>query len=296
VKFGFHLPQVGPLANGENMRACAQLVEELDFDSVWVSEHIVIPRKPRTPYFRSPTGEFPVPPDMPFLEPIATLLYAAACSERVRLGMSVCVLPTRNPVITAKELATLDVLSGGRLIFGVGAGWWEEEFEMLGVPFQQRGARTGEYIRLIKKLWTEDNPSFRGRFWQIEEVGFAPKPIQKPHPPIWVGGDVEAALRRAGRLGDAWHAVDYPPPELAEKFARVQGYAKEAGRDPASVDLTLRLTLGPAEDSQRTIERLKGYRDVGVSHVAFEMWAGSLEQLRQALDRFASEVRPALAT
>ena len=296
MKFGFQLPQVGPLASGENMRACAQLVEELGFDSLWVSEHIVIPRKQRTPYFRSPTGEFPVPPDMAFLEPIATLLFAAACSERVQLGMSVCVLPTRNPVITAKELATLDVLSGGRLIFGVGAGWWAEEFEMLGVPFQQRGARTNEYIQLIKKLWTEDNPSFRGRFWQIEEVGFAPKPLHKPHPPVWVGGDAEPALRRAGRLADAWHAVDYAPPELAEMFARVQGYAKEAGRDPGAVDLTLRLTLGPAEDSQRTIERLRGYRDVGVSHIAFEMWVGSLEQFRQALERFASEVRPALAT
>jgi probable F420-dependent oxidoreductase len=296
VKFGFQLPQVGPLASGDSVRACAQSVEEFGFDSLWVAEHIVIPRKQRTPYPGSPTGKFPIPPDMPFLEPIATLLYAAACGERVQLGMSVCILPWRNPVITAKELATLDVLSSGRLIFGVGVGWWEEEFEMLGVPFQQRGPRTDEYIQLIRKLWTEDNPSFEGRFWQIEEVGFAPKPVQRPHPPIWIGGDAEAALRRAGRLGDAWHAAGYGPPELAERFARVQGYAEEAGRDPASVELTLRLPLGAAEDSQHTIERLKGYRDVGVSHVAFDMWAGSMEEFRRGLERFASEVRPALAT
>lgn len=296
MKFGFPLPQIGPLASGENVRAFAQLVEELGFDSLWVSEHIVIPRKQRTPYPRSPTGKFPVPPDMAFLEPIATLVFAAACSRRVQLGIGVCVLPWRNPVITAKELATLDVLSGGRLIFGVGVGWWVEEFEMLGAPFEQRGARTDEYIQLIKKLWTEDNPSFQGRFWQIEEVGFAPKPLQKPQPPLWVGGDAEPALRRAGRLADAWHAADYAPPELAEMFARVQGYAEEAGRDPRAVGLTLRLPLAAAEDSQRTIERLRGYQEVGVSHIVFDMWVRSVEEFRQGLERFASEVRPALAT
>jgi probable F420-dependent oxidoreductase len=295
VKLGFHLPQVGPLATRESLRQAAQVVEELGFDSVWVSEHIVVPRKQATPYPRTPTGQFPVPPDMPFLDSLSTLLFVAACTERVQLGTSVVVLPWRNPVITAKELVTLDVLSEGRLIFGVGVGWWPEEFAMLGVPFKKRGARTDEYLQLIKKLWTEDNPSFQGRFWQIEEVGFAPKPVQKPHPPIWVGGDVKAALRRAGRLGDAWHAIDYPPPQLAEMYARVQGYAKEAGRDPKAVALTLRLQMSATEDAKATVERLRPYLEVGVSHIAFEMWAGSFDDFRQALERIARQVRPALA-
>lgn len=295
MKLGFHLPQVGPLATPESLRQAAQVVEEVGFDSVWVSEHIVIPRRQVTPYARTPTGQFPVPPDMPFLDPLATLLFVAACTERVQLGTSVCVLPMRNPVIIAKELASLDVLSEGRLIFGVGVGWWSEEFAMLGVPFERRGARTDEYIQLMKKLWTEDNPSFHGEFWQIEEVGFAPKPVQKPHPPIWVGGDVEATLRRAGRLGDAWHAIDFPPPQLAEMYARVRGYAEEAGRDPKAVALTLRLQMSATEDAKAAAERLKSYLDVGVSHIALEMWAGSLDEFRRALERIAREVRPALA-
>jgi len=294
MRIGFHLPQVGPLATRENMRLAAQTVEELGFDSLWVSEHIVVPRKSATRYPGSASGQFPVPPDMPFLEPISTLLFVAGCTERVQLGTSICVLPCRNPVIVAKELATLDVLSGGRLIFGAGVGWWAEEFAMLGVPFQQRGARTDEYIQLIKKLWTEDNPSFRGRFWQIEEVGFAPKPLQKPHPPIWVGAWTEPGLRRAGRLGDAWHAAWTPPELLAQMFARVQAYAREAGRDPKTIELTLRASLTATEDSQRTIERLKSYQEVGVSHLVLEMWVGSVEQFRQALERFSREVRPAL--
>ena len=147
----------------------------------------------------------------------------------------------------------------------------------------------------MKKLWTEDKPTFHGRFCQIEEVGFAPKPVQKPHPPLWVGGDAEAALKRAGRLGDAWHAIHYPPPQLAEMYARVQGYAKEAGRDPNAVGLTLRIQLSATEDAKATVERLREYQDVGVSHIAFEMWAGSQDQFRQALERIAREVRPALA-
>jgi alkanesulfonate monooxygenase SsuD/methylene tetrahydromethanopterin reductase-like flavin-dependent oxidoreductase (luciferase family) len=134
LKIGFHLPQIGPLATRDGIRAAAQAVEEAGFDSVWVSEHIVIPRKRVSLYPGSPTGEFPLPPDTPFLDSLSTLLFVAGCTERVQLGTTVCILPWRNPVITAKELATLDVLSNGRLIFGVGAGWWAEEFAMLGVP------------------------------------------------------------------------------------------------------------------------------------------------------------------
>ncbi|MGQ9572090.1 MAG: LLM class F420-dependent oxidoreductase [Dehalococcoidia bacterium] len=294
MKIGFHLPQVGPLATRDNLRAAAQAVEEAGFDSVWVSEHIVIPRKQVTPYSGAPSGKFPIPPDMPFLDSLATLTFVAACTERVQLGTSVCILPWRNPVITAKELVTLDVLSNGRLIFGVGAGWWVEEFEMLGVPFEHRGSRLDEYIRLLKALWTEENPRFRGRFWQIEEVGFSPKPVQKPHPPIWMGGDSDVAFRRVGRLADAWHASHNQPEELPDKYARIQTYAREAGRDPQSVGLTARASV-PTEPPQ-AIERLKAYAQAGVNHLALEIWVGSLDQFRAIVKRFASEVRPALAT
>jgi probable F420-dependent oxidoreductase len=293
LKIGFHLPQVGPLASGENLRAAAQTVEEAGFDSVWVSEHIVIPRKRVSRYPGSPSGEFPLPPDTPFLDSLSTLHFVAACTQRVQLGTSACILPWRNPVITAKELATLDVLSNGRLILGVGAGWWAEEFAMLGVPFEHRGSRLSEYIQLLKALWTEQNPSFHGRFWQIEEVGFSPKPAQKPHPPIWIGGDGEAAFRRVARLGDTWHAAFNQPEQLAEKYARIQNYAREAGRDPQSVGLTVR-TSAPT-DTPQAIERLGAYAEAGVSHVALELWANSIDNFREVVGRYAREVRPEVA-
>ena len=177
------------------------------------------------------------------------------------------------------------MLSNGRLIFGVGAGWWAEEFAMLGVPFEHRGSRLGEYIQLLKALWTEQNPSFHGRFWQIEDVGFSPKPAQKPHPPIWIGGDGEAAFRRVGRLGDAWHAAFNRPEQLADKYARIQAYAREAGRDPRSVGLTVR-TSAPT-DTPQAIERLKAYAEAGVSHVALELWANSIDNFRAVVGRYA---------
>ena len=271
-----------------------QLAEEHGFDSLWVSDHVLVPRKLTSRYPYSPDGSFPVPPDTPFLEPLATLLYVAGITQRPKLGTTILVAPMRNPIVTAKILASLDVLSGGRLILGVGAGWMEEEFELLGVPFERRGARLDEYIRLFRALWTEDNPSFRGQFWQIEDVGFAPKPVQKPCPPIWTGGHGERALRRAGRLADAWHAVGVPPAVLAQQFEQVKRHAKEAGRDPNSIDITVRTRLS-LSDPPKAVEQLCAYADVGVSHVVVEVFTLELERARSMMEVLAKEVRPALA-
>ncbi|MDP3768107.1 MAG: TIGR03619 family F420-dependent LLM class oxidoreductase, partial [Dehalococcoidia bacterium] len=207
---------------------------------------------------------------------------------------TILVIGMRNPIVTAKQLASLDVLSSGRLILGVGAGWMEEEFEMLGVPFERRGARTSEYIRLFKALWTEDAPSFEGKFWQIDEVGFAPKPLQKPHPPIWVGGHSAPALRRAGRLGDAWHAIGVAPEHIRDGYARVQEHAREAGRDPNSVGLTVR-TRVPADDPPRAVDQLRALADVGVSHAVIEIFTADLDKARSLMDLLAREVRPQIS-
>jgi probable F420-dependent oxidoreductase len=291
MEFGLHLPHVGPLATREGITAFAQLAEELGFDALWVSDHIVVPRSLDTPYPYSRDGSFPVSPDVPLMEPLATLLFAAAVTERVKLGTTVLVIPMRNPIVTAKQLATLDVLSNGRLILGVGAGWMKEEFQMLGVPFERRGARTDEYIRLIKALWTEENPSFEGEFWQIKDVGFSPKPLQQPHPPIWTGGHSAPALRRAGRLSDGWHAVSVSPDILREQFQEVQRHAEEAGRDPASLTLSVRPRVR-LDDPAKTIELLRSYREVGVSHVVLEMFAPDMERARSLMETLANEIRP----
>ena len=291
MEFGLHLPHVGPLATREGITAFAQLAEELGFDALWVSDHIVVPRSLDSRYPYSRDGSFPVSPDVPLMEPLATLLFAAAITERVKLGTTVLVIPMRNPIVTAKQLASLDVLSNGRLILGVGAGWMEEEFKMLGVPFERRGARTNEYIRLIKALWTEENPSFEGKFWQIKDVGFSPKPLQKPHPPIWTGGHSAPALRRAGRLSDGWHAVGVSPDTLREQFQEVQRHAKEAGRDPASLTLSVRPRVR-LDDPAKTIELLRSYREVGVSHVVLEMFAPDMDRVRSLMETLANEIRP----
>lgn len=290
MELGVHVPQIGPLANRDGVTAFARAAEERGFDSLWVSDHVVIPRKLDARYPYSRDGGFPVPPETPFLEPIAALLFVAGVTQRAKLGTTVLVIPMRNPVVTAKQLATLDVLSSGRLILGVGAGWMAEEFEMLGVPFEKRGARTSEYIRLYKALWTEDNPSFQGKFWSIEDVGFSPKPLQKPHPPIWVGGHSAPALRRAGRLADAWHAIGLPAEQVAADYAEVRRHAQEAGRDPASVALSIRTRL-PLKDVQQSAEILQSYKEIGVSHAVIEVFTLDLDRATEMMDTLANDVR-----
>ncbi len=293
MKFGVHLPQIGRSATREGIRDFAQMVEELGFDSVWVSDHVVVPRRIRSRYPYSRSGQFPMPPDLPFLEPLSALGFVAGCTERVSLGTTVLVVPMRNPVLAAKQLASLDVLSGGRLIFGAGAGWMEEEFQALDAPFGRRGRRLDECLTLIRALWTEPNVDFEGEFYSLHDVGFAPRPLQKPHPPIWVGGHGDAARRRAALLGDAWHAIGLAPERLAELHATVRDTAREAGRG-ADIAVTLRLgvRLDP-EALPEVIEQLSAYRDAGVSHFVLEP-AGmqDAEATAKQLERFQSEALP----
>lgn len=291
MEIGVHLPHVGPMANREGLTGYAQAAEEYGFDSLWVSDHVIVPRNLTSRYPYRDDGEFPVDPDVPMLDPIAALLFVAGVTQRAMLGTTVLVLPMRNPIITAKMLASLDVLSGGRLILGVGAGWMREEFDLLGMPFERRGARTDDYIQLFKALWTEENPSFKGKLIEIEDVGFAPKPIQRPHPPIWVGGHSKPALRRAGRLGDAWHAAFVGPDQLREEYREVRRYAEEAGRDPDSVALTVRTRL-PLKDVAKAVEHIERLRDVGVSHIVVEIFTVELDRARELMEVLAKEVRP----
>ncbi len=227
--FGCSVPSRGPMAGPENLRTLAQRAEDLGFDSVWVSDHVILPRAVDSFYPYAADGVATFTPDQPYYDPIATLNFLAGCTHRIRLGTHVLILPYRNPVVTAKMLATLDVLSNGRLILGVGVGWMEEEFQALDLDnFAQRGAVSNEYIRLFKELWTKEEPEFHGEFYNVSGAGFLPKPVQKPHPPIWVGGHTGPALRRAAELADGWMPIGLRPPanlepeELAVKIARLK--------------------------------------------------------------------------
>src|ERR671937_2240837 len=259
MQFGFGLPTRGPLATPESLARLARQGEELGFAIISVSDHIIIPKAIHSTYPYNESGTFAGSPSGECLEQLSLLSFLVGITASAKLLTSVMVLPHRPPVLTAKMLATIDVLSGGRLIVGCGVGWMREEFEALGAPFyDERGAVGDEYIRAFKELWTSDNPTFEGKYCRFANVAFAPKPIQKPHPPIWTGVGSTAALRRAGRLANAWYPIGtnprFPvgtPAQFAEYAARVKRYATEAGRDPSSLDFTYSATWYNDQEAQR---------------------------------------------
>lgn len=313
MRFGFGVPTRGPLATPEIIVELAQYGETRGFDVLSVSDHLIIPRniQSRYPYnetgrFAGSTGECP--------DQLTLLAYLAGQTSRLRLLTSVMVLPHRGPVHTAKILATIDVLSGGRLIVGCGAGWMREEFEALGAPpFERRGTVSREYIQAFKELWTSENPSFHGEFASFTDVIFEPKPVQDPHPPIWTGGESDPALRRAGELADAWYPIGnnprFPmdtPKRLRDGFRRVRECAEKTGRDPADVGLSYsagwyneRSQESGAYDGRRVFtgaaeqiaEDIRAFQDLGVGHLMLNFQAGSVAETKERMDYFTQEIR-----
>ncbi len=302
MKFGVHLPHLGHEGNRGTLIRFAQEAEALGLDSAWVSDHIAWPQEVASRYPYSESGDFPAPFDVPWLDPLGTLLFVAACTERIRLGTSVLILGYRPPVQTAKLIATLDVLSEGRTILGVGVGWMQEEFEALGMPFDHRGGRGDEQLEVFEALFTKTHAAYDGRFYRFPELGFQPKP-PRGHIPIWVGGDTEAAFRRAARYGDGFHAAFTPLAELGEQCRRVEDLCREAGRDPAEVELSARVHLGPPErvnqssgifgSTDQMLERIDEYAKIGVSTLLLDPTApGGVEGRLEAVRRFMSDVAP----
>jgi probable F420-dependent oxidoreductase len=298
MRFGVHLPNIGPGADRAGLLAVARQAEELGYDSVWVSDHIVVPQGIESRYPYNESGDFPVAPGTGWIEAVSALTFAAAVTGRVRLGTSVLVLPYRNPVHTAKQLACLDVLSGGRLVLGAGAGWMREEFEALEMPFDRPGARCDEQIALIRTLWTHDRPTFEGRFYRYPGADFAPLPLQRT-PPILIGGHHEIALKRAGRIGDGWHAAFLEPDELGQHYQRVLRHAHEAGREPQQVILSARVRPGlgvesTAEERRREVERLRAFEAVGAAEVMVDCLGNPPDTMLRLHELYAREVLPEL--
>jgi probable F420-dependent oxidoreductase len=237
VKAGFSLPQIGPQATPENLIRVAQRAEELGYNSVWVLERLLYPLNPREPYPASADGSLPEAYQIVF-DPIETLTFVAAHTKKVRLGTSVLVLPYHTPIQLARRIATLDILSGGRVDLGVGAGWSSDEFQAAGTPFKQRGARADEFLDAMIALWTKDPVAFDGQFYHIPESKVGPKPLQKPHPPIYIAGFGEYALQRAAKFGAGWNPAGVPDFNwLGQMIARLQEIAKGLGREPLQVVL-----------------------------------------------------------
>jgi probable F420-dependent oxidoreductase len=300
MQFGLSLPHFRRVASPEAIRRVAQDAERLGYDGIWVSDHIVIPM--------SAVDRF----GSVFYEPLTVLGFAAACTSRIRLGTTVIILPYRNPVVTAKVLSTLDVLSGGRVTAGMAVGWTEDEFKALGVPFQERGALSDEYIAAFKALWTQDRPAFHGHYVRFENLAFEPKPVQKPHLPIWIGGNSKRAIRRAVALGDGWHPTRPLPEEVKAGVAYLQEICGQRGRDPRSLTIAVREPLkfyDGAEaavrrrpllgSTQKIIDTIGQYRDAGVHYVmldtfysAPELEHETVEGLLATIERFAADVMP----
>src|SRR5258705_4279886 len=294
MEIGCHLPTQGPLATGEALTAFCRAAEARQVASLWVSDHVIFPRHEAPGY---PGGRFPHPPDRASLEPVVVLPAAAVYTQRARLGASVFILGHRHPIVMAKMLTSIDALSNGRLICGVGVGWWKEELEMLGVPFHQRGRQADEILRAFKVLWSEENPSLDGEFFRFRDLGFAPKPVQKPHPPIWVGGDSPGAFRRVVTLGDGWHATSKDPVQLREGLGRLEKVAAQHQRDMKTIDISVRYSLPDtliAGGPQRAIDELAGYKRLGLSHVMIDFRRDDLPKMLELLELVTGTIRPAV--
>jgi probable F420-dependent oxidoreductase len=301
IDWGVHLPHLGRGADRDTLLNFAQQLESLGVHSGWVSDHICWPAEIASRYPYTDDGSFAPSPQMPWLDPLGTLMFVAGATTTLKLGTTVLILPYRQPVATAKQLATLDVLSNGRLILGAGIGWMAEEAAILGMPWDNRGRRTDEQLALFATLFNDPAPQFNGEFYQLPPVGFEPKPVQQPLP-IWIGGASEAAFRRAARFGSGFHAAFQPLELVVEEFARVSHHATELGRDPASLTLSLRVYLDPAGamKAEHSIagsagqmqDRVGELQAAGVQHVLLDPVArggvaGRLEAVGQFMESVA---------
>ena len=295
MQFGIWIPNCRHLATAEIIRRTAVRAEQLGYDSVWVSDHVVVPNANVERFGAA------------IYDPLITLAVAAGATSRVQLGTTVLIVPYRNPVVTAKMVSSLDALSGGRFVLGIGAGWLEEESTMLGVPFAERGPMTDEYLAAMRELWTSPSPSFAGRYTQFSGLHFEPKPVQKPHPPIWVGGHGRASLRRAAEIGAAWHPINRSAEEIRSARAELKQLCQARGRAQLPA-VTLRndvfmlragQTVPPpihggsviAGEPGAIADQLGDLREAGVEHLVLEFLATDGADLDEQMTLFAERVR-----
>ncbi|MGE0419081.1 MAG: LLM class F420-dependent oxidoreductase [Acetobacteraceae bacterium] len=314
MDFGIHIGPRGCMTTRANIMALATRAEAQGYSILGVADHVIAPVTTEVRYPYTADGVWPGAPTGECMDTLAILAFLAACTERMKLLTSVIVVPHRQPVLTAKLFATADVLSEGRVIAGVGAGWMPEEFAALGTPpFAERGAVTDEYIRAWKTLWTQDRPAMQGKYAQFDNVVFEPKPVSKPHPPIWVGGESARSLRRVAELGDGWYPVSNnhavllnTPARLKAGIDRMHRAVEKAGRDPTSIDIAYvwfmppswKLRPGPDGEGRMMfsgsaddmLEDIAALRAIGVRHCIFYLQRPTIDQTLDLQQRFAEDV------
>ncbi|WP_428486675.1 LLM class F420-dependent oxidoreductase [Rhodopila sp.] len=313
MDFGIHIGTRGCLTTRDNIMAMASAAEARGYAIIGVADHLIVPVHTDVRYPYTADGIWPGAPTGECLDAIATLSFLAGFTRRIKLLTSVLVVPHRPAVLTAKLLLTADVLSGGRMIAGIGSGWMKEEFAALGTPpFAERGAVTDEYLAAWKALWTQERPAIDGKYVRFENVVCKPKPVSTPHPPIWVGGESAPALRRTVQFGDAWYPVSNnahilmnTPATLKAGIDRLHRAAEKVGRDPSSIDVGYvwfmppRWTVKMNEDGIRQmftggadamLEDAAAFRDVGVKHLIVYLQQPTIEQTLDVQQRFAEDV------
>jgi probable F420-dependent oxidoreductase len=296
MELGVALPNLGPLADRALIAEAVARAEDSDIADIWLGDHVAYPVT--VPLPRPNYRGFAMRGDGRILDPVAVLAFAAARTARLRLGTSVLIVPYRNPVLVARMIGTIDHLSGGRVIFGAGSGWFSEEFDVLGADYARRGAVTDEYLRLMRALWSEESVDFAGPTYAVHDLTLSPRPVSPP--PIWIGGESRAAVRRARELGDGWQPMNPEPAEFAEHAA-----ALKASRGAGFV-LSVRLvwggpatarTTGPAglpADPDVLLNALKAFADLGADHALLTLRSSTAAEYLTLLDRVRTEIVPGL--
>ena len=286
MKFGLMYSNAGPFAFPEILTHLATTAERVGVESIWAVEHVVIPVGYKSTYPYDPSGKIPAPEQMPLPDPLISLAYAAAVTKTLRLATGILILPQRHPLYVAKEVASLDVLSGGRVILGIGIGWLEEEFDALGIPFEERAARTSESVRALRSLWKPEAEPFDGKFFHWAKLESHPKPVQQPGVPIVVGGHTEMAARRAARYGDGFFPGVTDDEKLTWLLGIMRDECKKLGRDPGTIEVS----AGRGVPDADSIKRL---RDRGVSRYMIPPPAFDPEGLTEGLERLGGLIQKA---
>jgi probable F420-dependent oxidoreductase len=279
MQFDLWLPTASPMTTSTLLDAVAEGAEARGIGTIWVGEHVVLFSEYESRYPYAEDGRIPAPPGSGLLEPMITLTYLAARTTSVRLGTAMLLLPQRNPVYVAKEVSTLDWISGGRVDLGIGVGWLKEEFDALNVPWERRGRRTDEYLEVLRTLWSDETSIYRGELYDLPACEMYPKPLQQPHPPVHIGGETAAALRRAARLGQGWHTFNRSPEQLAAGLTELDEHLEAAGRHRSE----LRITVCPYFNAM-TPDDVVGYAEAGADAVAALFFAFTPDDVARAFD------------
>jgi len=307
MEFGFVLPRT---TKGQDLCDFARKVEDLGFGSVWAPDHIVIPLDETSQYPYTHDGKFTVSPSDPQLDVLVVLSYIASSTNRLKIGTSVIIIPYRNPILQAKMFSTLDVLSEGRVICGVGVGWFQQEFEALNAPYTERGNATDEYLEILKTLWSSSTPEYEGTHYNFKGIGFEPKPFQGSIP-IWVGGHTKRAIRRTVKYGDAWHPTRQTPEYVSKMMDYMNEYCAEIGRSPDEITISLKRTLHFTDmgidlsdriqsdaalisETSKVISDIQKCADLGIDQLTFDFQATNVNDCIKVMEHFADQVVPQL--